>query len=127
MGRISFIGHSLGGIIIRASLRYLKLYKKYFHTFMTLSTPHLGFLYDTKMIVNVGIWLLKKYKKSKCLSQLSFSDAPQIKDCYMYRLSQSEGIGWFTNIILLASHQDNYSPFESSRMEMSDVVDKNTE
>ena len=36
---ISFIGHSLGGLIIRAALPYLDFE---FHTFLTLGTPHLG-------------------------------------------------------------------------------------
>lgn len=48
------IGHSLGGLIIRASLPYLKEYKNQFFTFMTLSTPHLGLLYGKSSLVDAG-------------------------------------------------------------------------
>ncbi len=37
--KISFIGHSLGGIIIRAALPHLKNYSDKFYTFLSLATP----------------------------------------------------------------------------------------
>jgi len=40
--RISFIGFSMGGIIIREALTRLDKYKDRFYTFMTMSSPHLG-------------------------------------------------------------------------------------
>ena len=43
LGRISFIGYSLGGIIIRACLPHLKQYRSKFHTYMTMATPHISF------------------------------------------------------------------------------------
>ena len=52
--RISFIGHSLGGLIIRASLPYLKEYKDQFYTYLTLSTPHLGLIYGNSSLVDAG-------------------------------------------------------------------------
>lgn len=55
--KISFIGHSLGGLIIRAALPYLEDYKNKFHTFLTLSTPHLGLMKPSKLI-DAGIWVL---------------------------------------------------------------------
>lgn len=62
--RISFIGHSLGGIIIRASLPYLDQLKDKFYTYMSLSSPHLGYLYSPKFLVSAGMWFMKKWKKS---------------------------------------------------------------
>jgi triacylglycerol esterase/lipase EstA (alpha/beta hydrolase family) len=40
--KISFLGFSMGGIIIRAALPHLSDYKDRMHTFITLSSPHLG-------------------------------------------------------------------------------------
>jgi len=40
--KISFIGFSLGGVIIRNTLKYLKEFKHKFFFFLSLSSPHLG-------------------------------------------------------------------------------------
>lgn len=40
--KISFIGHSLGGIVIRAALPHLSNIKDLMCTYMSLSSPHLG-------------------------------------------------------------------------------------
>lgn len=77
LGRISFIGHSMGGLIIRASLKHLTDLKEKMHLFISLSTPHLGYMYNSNRIVDAGIWLLKKWRKSKCLQQLTMSDHPE--------------------------------------------------
>ena len=74
------------------------------HTLVTLSSPHLGFMYNQSSIVNAGMWLLKRWKKSKCLQQLSFSDAPQLDQTYLYKLTKYKTLSWFKNIILIASH-----------------------
>ena len=46
LGKISFIAHSLGGIIVRTALPLLEDYKDKFHNFITLSSPHLGYMYN---------------------------------------------------------------------------------
>lgn len=46
LGRISFIGHSLGGLIIRAALPHLEEYANKMFTFMTFSSPHLGYIFS---------------------------------------------------------------------------------
>jgi hypothetical protein len=54
--RISFIGHSLGNLIIRASIsdpRFEK-YRKLLYTYLSLSGPHLGTLFNTSGLVNTG-------------------------------------------------------------------------
>jgi len=55
--RISFIGHSLGGIIIRTALPYLSNYKKLMFSYLTLSTPHIGAGNSKSFVVNKGIIL----------------------------------------------------------------------
>lgn len=62
--RISFIGHSLGGIIIRAALQYLGDLAEKFHILMTLSTPHLGYRSTKVKLFSTGLWIYKKIIKS---------------------------------------------------------------
>ena len=41
---INFVGHSMGGIIARSSLKHLTKFKDQFGFFCSLSSPHLGYL-----------------------------------------------------------------------------------
>ena len=72
--RISFIGHSLGGVIIRAALPKLLDYRNKFHTFITFSSPHIGYKVNASSVIQAGIWVLQKFKNSLCLKQLTMSD-----------------------------------------------------
>ena len=89
LGKISFIGHSLGGIIIRSALPYLQDYSSKMKTFMSFSSHHLGFMYNSSTIIDAGIWFLKKWKKSKSLKQLTMSDARRYEDTFIYKLSKN--------------------------------------
>lgn len=51
---LSFIAHSLGGLIVRAALPYLD---HDFHTLVTLGSPHLGYMTNNKPLIKFGIWL----------------------------------------------------------------------
>ena len=53
--RLSFIGHSLGGLIIRAALPLLKQYKSKMYTYLSLGTPHLGCIANTSFLVKTGM------------------------------------------------------------------------
>lgn len=88
-GRISFISHSLGGVIARAALPYLEEYKDRMHTFLSFSSPHLGYLYSNSTIVNAGMWLIKKWFHSKCIEQLTLTDSAVLTDCFLYKLADA--------------------------------------
>ena len=45
------MGHSLGGVIIRAALPHLQEYSDKFHTFISFSSPHLGFMYHSSKMI----------------------------------------------------------------------------
>ncbi len=64
---ISFIGHSLGGLIIRACLRYLQLYKNYFECYISICSPHMGYLYHTSKIVTTSLWVMNQVKKDQSM------------------------------------------------------------
>jgi len=58
LGRLSFIAHSMGGIITWAALPHLEKYSKYMYSFITLSSPHIGYLYNNSKLIGAGMWFL---------------------------------------------------------------------
>ncbi|XP_037980588.1 protein FAM135B isoform X3 [Motacilla alba alba] len=120
ISRISFIGHSLGNVIIRSVLTRprFRYYLNKLHTFLSLSGPHLGTLYNNSTLVSTGLWLMQKLKKSGSLLQLTFRDNTDLRKCFLYQLSQKTGLQYFKNVVLVASPQDRYVPFHSARIEM---------
>ena len=58
LGKISFIGHSLGGVVIRSALIHLEHIKDKMYTFFSLSSPHLGYMYNSSKIIEAGIFIL---------------------------------------------------------------------
>lgn len=92
--------------------------KDKFHNFITLSSPHLGYLYNQSTIVDAGMWLLKTWRKSICLTQLRMSDNSDLEKTFMFKLSETKGLEWFKNVILVSSYQDSYAPFDSARIQI---------
>ena len=68
LSRITFIGHSLGGLIIRAALPHLDKYKDKMHGYLSLCSPHLGYMYKSSKLFNAGMWIMKKWKKATSLT-----------------------------------------------------------
>ncbi len=85
---------------------------------MSLSSPHLGYIYSKSNLVDAGMWILKKWKKSKSLEQLSLSDTSDLSESCLFKLSESPGLNWFKHVYLVSSHQDFYAPFESTRIQL---------
>lgn len=118
--RVSFIGHSLGNIIIRSVLTRPELepYLDKLHTFLSLSGPHLGQLYNSSTIVNTGMWLMQKWKKSNSLLQLALRDHTDLRQTFMYKLSKDSALSNFKHVVLVGSLQDRYVPIHSARIEL---------
>ncbi|XP_039023560.1 protein FAM135B-like isoform X1 [Hibiscus syriacus] len=117
--RLSFVGHSIGNIIIRTALAetIMEPYLRFLHTYVSVSGPHLGYLYSSNSLFNSGLWLLKKLKGSQCIHQLTFTDDPDIRNTFFFKLSKQKTLDSFKNIILLSSPQDGYVPYHSARIE----------
>lgn len=118
--RLSFVGHSIGNIIIRTALTdvAMKPYLSNLYTFLSVSGPHLGYLYSSNALFNSGLWLFKKLKGSPCMHQLTFTDEADIQNSFLFKLSQEKTLENFQNIILVSSPQDRYVPYHSARIEM---------
>ena len=118
LGKISFIAHSLGGLIVRAALPYLEEHESKMYNYFTLSSPHLGYMFTQSKIIDAGMWFLKTWRKSKCLQQLRMTDNKNLEESALYKLSEMKGMGWFKHIVLVSSYQDSYAPFDSARIQI---------
>ncbi|XP_041043832.1 protein FAM135A isoform X3 [Carcharodon carcharias] len=120
VSKISFIGHSLGNLIIRSVLtrQRFKFYLNKLHTFLSLSGPHLGTLYNSSALVNTGLWFMQKWKKSGSLLQLTCRDHSDPRQTFLYKLSKKAGLHYFKNVVLVGSLQDRYVPYHSARIEI---------
>ncbi|KAJ6817173.1 putative polygalacturonase [Iris pallida] len=118
--KLSFVGHSIGNIIIRSALTESLMgpFLKHLYTYMSVSGPHLGYWYSSNSLFNSGLWLLKKLKGAQCIHQLTFSDDPDLQNTFFYKLCKQKTLENFKNIILLSSPQDGYVPYHSARIEL---------
>lgn len=47
----------------------------------------------------------------------------RVKDeCCLYRLTTLPGLEWFQNVVLVCSFQDQYAPFDSTRIQICKQV-----
>ena len=113
--KVSFIGHSLGNIIIRSLVTRPELagLQQKLHLFLSICGPHLGTRYQNG-IVSMGMWAVRKWYNSKSLLQLSLKDAPNPRDSFLYHLSEAPSFEYFRHIVLLSSPQDKYVPYHSA-------------
>ncbi|KAL8457650.1 hypothetical protein ACS0TY_035496 [Phlomoides rotata] len=117
--KLSFVGHSIGNIILRTALTdiIMEPYLRYLHTYLSLSGPHLGYLYSSNSLFNGGLWLMKKLNGGQCIHQLTFTDDPDLQNTFLYKLCKQKTLDNFKNVILLSSPQDGYVPYHSARIE----------
>lgn len=106
----------MGGLICRAAFPHLENLQAKFHTFISLGSPHLGYMYNSGKLFNAGMWFMKRWNKSIALSQLSMQDESQVEQTVLYRLSEMQGLAWFNHVVLVCSNQDSYVPFDSARI-----------
>ena len=127
VGWISMIGHSMGGLIIRAALKYLKAYKSFFNILVTLGTPHLGYIHSNNKFLSTGIWIVDKFLANQTLKEIFQSDSHESDKTFLYKLSQDKSIKWFKTFIVVGSEQDSYGSLESSTIQSSErIQDLNT-
>ena len=115
--KICLMGHSMGGLIIRAALPRLEKYKKNFHSLVTLSSPHLGYTYSNSKLIDVGLWFLNNVKKCTSIKEMNMNDKEKPEETFLYKLSQKPGLQWFKKVVFLGSHQDLYVPYYSARVQ----------
>ncbi|ETO12547.1 hypothetical protein RFI_24829, partial [Reticulomyxa filosa] len=100
--RDSFVTHSLGGLIAREALAndLLKPFVKKCHTFISLAVCHCGYLFGRSRALQAGFWVMRSWKKSLALSQLSLTDHDNPRKTFVYQLSMKPGLEYFKNVLL---------------------------
>lgn len=73
--KICMVGHSMGGLIIRSALPRLEKYKQHFHSFVSLSSPHLGYAYSASILIDAGLWFMNVVKKCTSLLEMTMNDS----------------------------------------------------
>ncbi|KAJ8610474.1 hypothetical protein CTAYLR_007762 [Chrysophaeum taylorii] len=116
MGRISFIGHSAGSMIVRTALTspIFKPYLPKLHAFVSLSSSHCGNMFVPSTIISGGMWALQHLHQSQFMNELQLIDADDMQDSFMYKLSQSKGFEYFRYVVLVGSTQDCYVPMHTA-------------
>lgn len=64
------------------------------------------------------MWFMQKWKKSGSLLQLCLRDSADLRQSFLYRLSQRSTLHQFKNVLLCGSSQDRYVPPHSARLEL---------
>ena len=115
--KISFIGHSLGNIVIRSLVTRPEFshYLPRLCLFFSICAPHLGTRLQNG-IVSMGMWAVRKWYHSTSLLQLSLKDAPNPRDSFLYHLSEAPSMDPFNHVVLLSSSQDKYVPYHSAKL-----------
>ena len=129
-GRISFFGHSLGGVIIRKALEdpiMMPLVPK-MHAYVSLASPHLGTLHSQSMLISVGMRAFYQIKKAPALKELFMEDGidGKIEKSIMYRLSKNGVLKYFKHVIFISSPKDQYVPTYSARVQSCERAENNS-
>ena len=115
--KISFIGHSLGNIVVRSLVTRPEFarFLPRLHLFFSICAPHLGTRLQNG-IVSMGMWAVRKWYNSTSLLQLSLKDTPNPRDSFLYHLSEAPSVEYFAHVVLLSSSQDKYVPYHSAKL-----------
>ena len=128
-GKISFFGHSMGGLVVRKCLEDSKLKPLIpkLHTYVSLATPHVGTLYAESQLISTGMWALFQYKKCAGLKEIMMEDCGgNIRDSAMFKLSKNGVLTYFKHVILVSSPKDSYVPTYSARLQINSKIEKDT-
>lgn len=74
--------------VLCATESIMEPYLRFLHTYVSVSGPHLGYLYSSNSLFNSGMWLLKKFKGTQCIHQLTFTDDPDLQNTFLYKLCE---------------------------------------
>lgn len=72
--KIVMIGHSMGGLVLRMAANKIKL-KELLYAFISLGTPHLGYLQGLRLHIRAGLSLFSNLYSNPCLHELSGKDS----------------------------------------------------
>ena len=98
--RISFIAHSIGGLVFRLAICNSSLlpYQPFFHLFLSLNVPHLGLMF-ANLTTEVGARLIQRFTESIQMSELLLRDHKDLRQTTIYKLASNNGILFWREFI----------------------------
>ncbi|KAJ3113685.1 hypothetical protein HK100_001907 [Physocladia obscura] len=125
IGRLSFVCHSLGGIIARCAIQSIAMdgLREKFDTFITLSSPHLSLYFQSNSLLASAMKLYQFVGVAKSIDQLNMRDNPDPRKCLLYIMALKEDIGLnkFKQVKFYGSQQDGYVALNSAIVNSSDL------
>ncbi len=97
------------------------------YSFISLSSPHLGYIYNNSTLIDAGLWLINTVQKCTSVKQLCMEDSDNLKETFLYKLSNEKGLEWFSRVALYSCYQDSYVPYDCARIQKGKdaLADKN--
>lgn len=124
--RVSFVAHSLGGVIVRAAVSREEASEwlvPRLHCLLTINSPHLGLAYVGKG-VNLGIQFMQWWKQSRSMEQLALKDEVLFGDSFLFRLSKKRTFGHFRRVLLIGTPADVFVPCHSALLASCKAANK---
>ncbi|KAJ9461096.1 hypothetical protein DIPPA_02433 [Diplonema papillatum] len=102
--RLTFVGHSMGCIVIRAALqaREMEPLLTSLYTYISLAGPHLGIPVSNSKRIGCALGLLSSVQRSANIRELRLDSA------LLHALSSNDKIGMFKHVLLFASEDDQF-------------------
>ena len=90
--QISFIGHSIGSVILQLAIRnpLLQNYQSCYHLFLSLNSPHLGVQFSSKTH-EWGKKVLSLVSSYAVVDELLLKDGNDSKNSLLYRMALTSG------------------------------------
>ena len=94
LGRISFMAHSIGGLVFRIAFNSPKLaeFVPLFHLFLSMNVPHLGLMF-ANLTTEFGVRLIQRFTESIQVSELMLRDQKDLRQTTLYKLAANNGGG----------------------------------
>ncbi|CAE7775115.1 fam135b [Symbiodinium sp. CCMP2456] len=115
-----------GGLIVRSAIPHLQEFKDKMFTFITFSSPHVGYFLKNISLFHLGLKVLQSWRGSQCLTQLSMADADDPRQTMIYKPPGLFRIQYFQNVVLVSCASDSYGPFDSARVEIGNMLGMHT-
>ena len=113
--RIVMVGHSMGGLVLRIASNMIN-HKELLYSYLSLGTPHLGYLQGLKLHIRAGLSLFSSMYSNPCLNELSGKDSPDLHNASIYKMSLSGTLANFKKAIFVSSRKDKYVSWHSARV-----------
>uniref|UniRef100_A0A7S2V233 DUF676 domain-containing protein n=1 Tax=Fibrocapsa japonica TaxID=94617 RepID=A0A7S2V233_9STRA len=131
-GKLSFVGHSVGGLIVRAALARggpLDQFSHCLHFFLTLSTPHLGNMFPVSSLVDSGMRTYNSLQTTpeNMIAELLLEDSSgSFQETSLFKLSTGNVLSKFKSLVLVTIAQDLYVPKHSALIQFCEQIELDT-